>query len=237
MNISSLYSTEIREHLHPYFANWEPSNPVALGDYGFLENNVFRQVGNLQRLGVAFTVRTEEGFSRKSFQSKNGVEFKLYPKGNIETLGSATLEIDFNKENSVFFNASGCISEFIDDKDVLGEQIMKLYVNKKWKIEFVIITERIKSANTIVAISGSSNSKIKFVATNSDVNNINLSDANIELGVGFQKDIGYCIEAEKGLIPLIAFSKIKSRFLGISKDFRPIGMHSDDLSNFIFDTV
>jgi hypothetical protein len=114
---------------------------------------------------------------------------------------------------------------------------MKLYVNKKWKIEFVIITERIKSANTIVAISGSSNSKIKFVATNSDVNNINLSDANIELGVGFQKDIGYCIEAEKGLIPLIAFSKIKSRFLGISKDFRPIGMHSDDLSNLIFDTV
>jgi hypothetical protein len=66
MNISSLYSTEIREHLYPYFANWEPSNPVALGDYGFLENNIFRQVGNLQRLGVAFTVRTEEGFSRKS---------------------------------------------------------------------------------------------------------------------------------------------------------------------------
>ena len=54
------------------------------------------------------------------------------------------------------------------------------------------------------------------------------SDASIGLKIASQKSVGYVVEAQKGLIPLIGLSKIQSTFLWFGDEYKPLSLAMSD---------
>ncbi len=215
--IVSIYTKAIKENLRPLYPNWEPTTPVRLGDYGYLEDDFFTQLGNIEDLGISFSTRNNNSNTRKAFYSKEGVSFSFTPKTitDIDTFHTnASLEIKFDKEDAVFFNATGCNHQIISNKSKVGEEILLLLRQKKWKKGFVVITELVKSNSTLIVISGGKESDITFEA-NANITNIDLNQIDLKLSISKQSNIGYCVDAQKDLIPLIGLSKLKSNFFEI----------------------
>jgi hypothetical protein len=104
-NIESIYTREVYANLRPLHANWEPSHPAALGDFGLLDGRRFVHQGNIQQFGIQFKILENPAKTQKIFSSSGTAEYSLVPGvksavGVIET--SAKVEIGFSSADSVF---------------------------------------------------------------------------------------------------------------------------------------
>ena len=220
-SISQIYVNTIAQNLKPYHANWEPSSPVKLGDYGYLKDHIFVQVGNLADLSINFTIRVNQDDSQKTFTSNNDLEIKFNPRiQSIEQLADASVEINFSKKGTVYFNILGCTTEFIENKNEVGRKIATLFFGEKWNIDFVVITELIRADKSLIVVSARDNSSIKFELSETNASVIDLSDVGLDLKIAYQKSIGFIVNCKRNLIPLFAFSKLQSKFPWNPKDFK-----------------
>jgi hypothetical protein len=231
-SIVEIYTGAVRANLKPLFANWEPGKPVELGDYGILSGNTFIHVGNIKDkdLGMRFDVRKDSKSDRKYFSSEGSTEIKLNAKGATNVSGAlnakATLEINFGSKEAVFFNAADCQFSMIQDKASIGREIMKRYKSGHWDRGWAVVTDMVQAGATMIAISGTDQASVIFEAKG-DVEKINLADASIGMNVAVQKNVGYVVDAQSGLIPLIGLSKIQSTFLWIGDKYKPLSAAYD----------
>jgi len=228
--IANLYADEIKKHFKILYANWEPGGPLELGNYGFMDGNVFIPQGKLQDdfpefNGNTIQIMQDPTKDQKEFKSEEGIEVILSAKGSVNPQGvsltKALLEIKFSKKNSVYFNASGCTTTRIGNKAQVGDILKKLYKNDKWKKEYCVVTDLVKAEKAIVTISQSDNSAISFEADSPAVEKINLADASIKLSLSSEKNIGYKVPADEGVILLMGLCKIKNPFLWWGGGFKP----------------
>lgn len=220
--IANVYSDAVKKHFRVLYANWEPGSPIALGDYGVMEGNIFIPMGKLKKdfpefKGDFLQFTPDQTKDNKEFKSQGGVEVSLLPKGSLSVQGvelaKATLDIKFSSTNMVYFNAMGCTTTRITNKAKLGEVLKVLLTDGRWKKEYCVVTDLVESEKAIVAISNSSNSGISFEADSPLVEKINVGDASIKLSLKNEKDIGYKVPADEGLSLLIGLCKIKNPFL------------------------
>jgi hypothetical protein len=226
-HISEIYSNEIHDNLRPLYANWEPGQPISLGDYGLLQGSIFVRLGSIQDLGITIQERSDKKKDQKFFSSKGSADVKftsagLAPAGGTVNL-KASLEVDFSNERAVFFNAADCQYSMVADKVALGDEVMKRYRDRKWKRGWTIVTDLVQAGATTLAVSGGSSSSIIFEAAG-NVPNIDLADASIGLSIKSARNVGYQVVAAQGLVPLIGLSGVKPRFLWFDNDFRPLTM-------------
>ena len=226
-HISDIYCNEIYGNLHPLYGNWEPSQPILLGDFGTLQGRIFVRLGSLRGLGINFGVRSDSKKDQKYFASSGNTEVKFNAAGAAPVGGAvnlkANVEVDFSSERAVFFNAADCEYSMIEDKVTLGNEIMDRYRKGTWQRGWTVVTDLIKAGSTTVAVSGASTASIVLEATG-NVPNINLADASIGLSTKFAKNVGYQVVAADGLIPLFGLSRIRPRFLWFDDNFRPLSM-------------
>jgi hypothetical protein len=69
-DVANAYTTVVYENLHPLYANWKPSQPVRLGDYGLLSGRLFVYVGNIRSHGIKFVLLAEMLAARKPKSSR-----------------------------------------------------------------------------------------------------------------------------------------------------------------------
>lgn len=233
-SIVKIYTDAVYENLKPLYANWEPSKPIQLGDFGILNDRTFIFLGNIGDVGLTFTERADTNKDQKFFASQDSVEVKFNAKGSIPLSGvvnaKASLEVNFSNQQAVFFNAADCAYSMIANKVVLGKAVMAKYENGEWQREWVLVTDVIKAGATTLAISGGHSASIVFEATG-DVERINLADASLGLAVKSASNVGYQVVAEKGLIPLLGLCKIQSSFLWFNDKFKPLTKSSMVLYN------
>ena len=236
-SMAKLYTDEIKRHFKVLFANWIPGSPVELGDYGILDGNIFIQLGKLKDdfdefKGDVIQTSPDPTKDHKEFKSDKGVEVNLLAKGSLNAQGvplaKATLDIRFEKENAIFFNAAGCATTSITNKAKIGEIIKALAKNKRWEKKWCVITDVVNAGKTLVAISQSSNSGITLEASSPVLENINLDDVSVKLNSKFEKSIGYKINADEGLNLLIGLCKLKNAFSMTRGGFRPSTMGITD---------
>lgn len=223
--ISEIYTDEVHENLSPLYANWEPGTPRRLGNYGVLDGNTFIYVGNIKDLDIHIKVRHDTTPDKKSFttQGSTQVRFGIGAGGTVDGAVDVAgkLEVAFSSERAVFFNAAGCRTETISDQNALGQAIMALRDADKWNDNWAVVTDIVKAGATTVAVSGGAGSSVTFQASGTTAQ-IDLADADLDLHVASQNNIGYTVDAGKGLVPLIGLSKVQSRFpLFWNKDFKP----------------
>lgn len=224
-DLGPIYTKQVKENFRTLWANWEPGNPIKLGDFGIMENKIFVFMGNIKDFGITFKTRTDDTSDHKFFTSKEGVSYSLNAKADVPVAGvinaKAGLEISFSKENSIFFNAAECKTHMIENKHNLGIELQKLKQQKKWPRRYVAVTDIIVSEKAIIAISGSNNSKINFEAKAPEIEAIDLADASLNLGVTHEESIGYKVDGKEGLVLLLGLCKFQSRFLSSNDKFKP----------------
>ncbi len=224
--IVDVYTDAVYNNLRPLRANWEPSQPIKLGDYGLLAGESFQRLGAVGALGIAIGSTIDEDLrDQKIFSSASDMTVTFTAKGNASTNPGvnvdASVNISFASKNSVFFNAAGCGYSMIGDKAALGATIMQMYNQGTWRREWVVITDLIRAKATTIAVSNANDANIVLQADGS-IPQINLADTSIGLTVKSATNVGYQVIAKDGLIPLLGMSKIQSSFLWWGKDFKPL---------------
>lgn len=223
-DVAQVYTRSVYENFHPLYANWEPSRPIQLGDYGLLRGRHFVYVGNVHDKAIPFEVRDENRKDHKLFASKGLTEVKFNAKGSDPATGldiRATLEVKFSSTEAVFLNAAECSYRMIRDKFTLGQAIMKESNKGKWDSRWVVVTDLVDTGATTVAVSGGETASIVFEATG-DVANINLADASLGFKAKTSTNVGYQMESSQGLTPLFGLCKIQRAFPWIHSGFEPL---------------
>ncbi|TCS10301.1 hypothetical protein [Caulobacter sp. BK020] len=218
--IQTIYTRAARKKLG-YYANWEPSRPLALGDYGLLRGQHFERIGSLTSLGVTWVAQTNDNESHKKFTSSNSVSAVLKAKGKGPG-GKAKLEVAFGSANTVFLDAAGCTYQAIEDKRALGQALEAL---GNFQSNWVVVTDLIPAKRSIMAISSAEKANITFEALGA-VDAIDLADASIEIGAKKQSAIGYLVDAEKGFTPFFGLCGFKPRFPFGNEGLRPLSQRA-----------
>ena len=224
--IGKSYSDIVYYNLRPLHANWEPTQPLALGDYGILAGHAFQRLGDITQLGIAIgDVIEDDVGDQKIFSSGTGTTVAFRAAGQAAAAsaieGRAGIDIKFGSEGSTFFNAAGCSYSLIANKTSLGDEVMKLFDAGTWNRGWAVVTDLVKSHATTVAIATASNAKIT-IETTAAVPQIDLANASIGLSASHWENVGYQIIAKAGLTPLLGLSKIQATFLLWNQKFKPL---------------
>jgi len=228
-SIADIYTQAVRHHLHPLWANWDPSRPVKLGDFGILEDGIFERLSNVASLGIDIGKTIEsDADDQKTFTSSDDVRVEITAAGqasaNLPVTAKASMSVAFGSKHAAYFNAAGCDYVMVADKIALAKAVMTLLDAGKWSREWAVVTDLVPAKSTTVIISGAANAKIVLEASGS-VPNINVANANVGLSVVSEANVGYQIVSSKGLIPLIGLSKVQPRFLWMGDHFKPLSIN------------
>lgn len=199
-----IYKRMFRKHFTNHNANFPPSQPIALGDFGVMKSGFFIPMGNIHSsFGLNFGIIKDPDPTYESFKSSSSVSVELTSKASVATAGipiaKAGLQIKFAKEKSLFFSSAEVRYNYIDNLYKVGKEITKLYRQKKWKKKYVLISSVLEGENTILAISGGSNAEIKIEAKSDSVEQISLSDASVGLNLVKTSNTAYEIVSNGSL--------------------------------------
>lgn len=215
--VGKVYTKEVHTNLAPLYANWDPQKVARLGDFGTMVDDSFNYMANVEKYGLKLGTRPSTGDNHRQFMSQGGGSFEVYAKGQARLSGvvalSAGVDIQFTKQDAVFFNAGGCIYDMVDDKVALGQSIIDLLHKKQWQKDWVVLTDRIQAGATTIALSDSSSASITLEAS-ADVPKIDLASGNLRLTASRNNSVGYTIVTQSGLVPLIGFCKIETHIFG-----------------------
>jgi hypothetical protein len=220
-----IYTQAVYDNLKPLRGHWEPTQPVALGDYGVLVGHAFQRLGHVDRLGINLGDSLDEHLGdQKIFLSGRNTSLTFAARG-AEALGpgvtaNASLEIALASENSAFFNAADCSYSVVKDKTGLGDQIEAAFRAKAWRRSWVVVTDLVRSSSTTVAICAHGSGSL-IIEAGGDVPAIDLAKADVGLSIRSTRNVGYQVVARKGLTPLIGLSQIQPRFLRWLPQFKP----------------
>lgn len=214
-NVASIYTNAMRDNFRPMFANWQPGSPLKLGDYGLITNNIFQRIGKIgdPDIGIEFKTRLDETGDQYEFSSSSETEFLFTAGGQVNTPTAnvkAGLEIRFGKSDSVYFNAAGCKVNSIENIKAVGDALIALDEQGKWKRDFAVVTNLIASGATTVVVSGGNNSSIVLEASGG-VPQIDLADASLKLSLKSMRNVALKIITTGGMTPLMALMQVKRR--------------------------
>jgi hypothetical protein len=185
--IDRIYKLAFRKNFTNYEGNFPINRQLQLGDYGVMKNGYFSKLGNIKNepLNLAFDILKDPSPGHETFKSSNSINFSSIAKGDILANGAAaakaSVEIGFTQENAVFFSSAEVRYNEIQNIRQLGDQLLSLYHQGNWKKEYYVVTRLIEGKNSVLIISGSSGCKVNIEAK-SDVKNIDLGNATIDLG-------------------------------------------------------
>ena len=152
--IDDVYTREIHRELNMYAA-WTPDATYRLGDYGEFDGHIFRRIGNISD-DFNIPIKPEEFPDREITHTSEGavavsVAAEVDSQGRVT--GSAKLNVNFSRANSVFFQAVGVKTRRIQNMKQVGDALIGVYQRKgrEWRLEMAVVTE-IRSAATMVAL-------------------------------------------------------------------------------------
>ncbi len=208
-SLRGIYTSAAKRQLQNLFANWEPARTVALGDYGVLQGDWFDRLGSVKEFGVSWTETTPPaGLSHHSFVSSDSVEVSVHGKGAAPE-ARAGVEVRFGKAHGVYLDAAGCSYRAIDGKRLLGEALRKVTAfDRRW----AVVTDVLVAKRTIVAISSNSDARVTFEAK-AEVPAFDLADGDVGLSASHRASVGYLVDAERDLTPLIGLCRFQKKFL------------------------
>ncbi|MCW5966431.1 MAG: lipase family protein [Bryobacterales bacterium] len=215
MSLASSYCKQIKEQLRVH-ANFPLGSKRELGDYGVIQDHVFRRLGNIRQLGISFETQQSGAESAYQFESRGGVDVNLIAKGDLQPGGipavKAGLGIRFSRENAVFFAAAGCTSRSIDDVKSLQPQLIALRNQNLWESDYYVVIEVVHARNTTAVVSAGSDSEILLEAKSAEVPAIELGDASLDLGVKRSRNMALKVVTDGEQFPLMQLARLRGIF-------------------------
>lgn len=218
-SLAENYAETIHDEWEEVYATWPVSQPVTLGDYGELEDGIFRRLGNIEQFDINEPVKTDLNDAVIEYKSSDSVTVNFITKGSVShsgiNLANAGLEMSFEGKNSFFFQAAKGKWDFFKSPFNLGTKIMALYEREDspWQRKWVVVTNLLRAGATSVIASKGSNASVVFEAGDGDIPAIDLTDASINVSVRRESNIGLKVVAAKGMTPLLGLMKIHRKSL------------------------
>jgi len=191
-----LFKTTFRKHFSNHEANFPPTTPIALGDFGEMKNGYFVRLGNIkQDMGIEFDALPDNDPTYEQFKSDGNVDVSFKAKGDISggtvPLLKAQVEIKFGSEKAFFFSSANVRYLQIASLFDVGKKLVDLYNTGKWKKRFVLISRVLEGEDTIIVTSGSSNSSITIEAESAEIPEIDLANISGNLKFAVSKSVSY----------------------------------------------
>ena len=158
-SMANAYADSIHNEWGPIYAVWPPESSFQLGDYGILKDSLMiKKLGNISKdFSIKIKSLKEERADKFTYTSKGSVGIKYVTKGEIGSgdlkTAKAGIEVEFSKENAIFFNASGCNSYSIENRSRVSEELVTLYRQKKWNADHIVIDKIFAVAGSIIVFS------------------------------------------------------------------------------------
>lgn len=165
MSLQKIYSKAVRRELsrHPV---WEPGSPVALGDYGMLQDGVFQRLGNYVDFlpTEALSVDHSKPSSLEFVSVGTNVNYFGVNGAPSESLGAligatAEIRIEFGSENSLYVKSASTASEEIGNLNAI---CTKLRACKGWDFSWVVVSSIRKATNLAMVLGASKSSKVSL---------------------------------------------------------------------------
>ncbi len=220
-----------------YYATWNPGSPLQLGDVGYFKKNVFNRISGLDDFNIEFDIRHDPTKTPLEHSSQGSVKVTTKLSGAISPQASVLSDVDagiiveFSKENATLFKALNTTTNSIRNTISLGERILKLYEEKKWDKDWMIITELIEAESATIIISNQSDGKIELKANaNVGAANFDIADGRFEFSPQFSRGLETKIISSEGLTPLFKVMGVRGRLLGspIFKSNVPEGLENNE---------
>jgi hypothetical protein len=215
----TIYTRELRQRFG-YSATWVPNAEVRLGDVGTLDGHTYRRVASLGDFGIEFDVRESRTRGVYEFASAGSVSFGFKaegePGGPLSSLATAEagISIDFSSGNASVFQAAGCTVAEISDQHRLGEQLLQLDSEDRWRREYVVVCELIRADRATVLVSSTSGAQVEFrTKAGIPLGPQSLVDAEAGLNLARSHGLALQIVTEGDLTPLFRARGIKRRLL------------------------
>lgn len=212
-----LYQEEMHNNVG-FFATWLPGNALDLGDIGILEGGRFRTVGSLRELGVG-TFDTREGTPQNMSYSA-AADKKVGVTAGVSTPVDAVkgeLSIRFTKQGGYVFEAARIRNIEIADRMALGDRMMELEAQSKWKKEWLVVDAVYKAGSATIIVSEDDSSEIVLKAsTTLPIGSLPLADPSLGLSVSSYTGKITHVVVQSDLTPLYSCLRIRHSMFGSS---------------------
>ncbi|GGX27341.1 hypothetical protein GCM10010297_56120 [Streptomyces malachitofuscus] len=138
---------------------WLPGTPMELGDVGRFTGSGWTKFTTLESLGVSARPEPEGTMGDFEYASHDGVRRTGALSGTAETAvaaGRGAVTYSFERAGSFVLRATGATVHRLADLLDVEEAVLELYRRKKWKRDWVVVTEVVMSGPSLVLVSAGS---------------------------------------------------------------------------------
>lgn len=207
MSTARAYDRIIRRHLRRHAA-WIPVvSPFEVGDYGFYDGGVFRQIGNIRsRLGIEFETKPG-GQVSLDFQTRKGTEVTFFVEGRGEvpqlpdTDVEARIDFAFTGSRSFLLKAPVVTSTTMQDIAGVAAQISQL-PRRSWRRRYKLVTEVLSAKEAVMVGTQTRNTTVSLNGKANILRQLDLGNVAAGVKVTANRDIGLRVEGESGSIAL-----------------------------------
>jgi hypothetical protein len=220
MAVFKQYTREMHEEFG-YFATWAPNTTLRLGDVGIIRGHRFDPVTSLAELGVTFQTTSTGPVSTYTYSSAGRVSASVSPEvglpGILGVDPALLLTVTFTRKEATFFRAVRCKAQRIGDLPSLEASILELTAARRWRREYAVVTELVRTGPAIILVSSSARTSVEVQVTAESVPLPTPLGGAVGLGVGTSASSGLAanvITPEGGLTPLFRAAAMRRKGLG-----------------------
>lgn len=200
-----------------YYANFLPINRVSVGDFGTIEDGAFTREGSLADKFRLTPEISEESDEMPTYEFNVGCEnaagVGASGVANVPGVsGSLGAKFSFSRKNGIFFSAAGCRTQGLRSLATLKESMTALFAEKRWKPEWVAVTEVVRSSAMTLIIGEEAGASIELRAKTAGPINLTDVSAAANLEIASRRNIGTTIIGAKAT-PFVKIGAIRRRSL------------------------
>jgi hypothetical protein len=207
------YCRQLRERFHLQ-ANYPPNQPVGLGDYGYLDGEIFRRRGNMRDLGFVFEAELTDAAGSYQLKSPGSVAVTTERGGEGAAEPRASMTVRFESENALLFQASGVRVQRMADLESLEDFLLSHTRAASWESDLYVVTAVHRAARTTVLQAARGGAALKLEARSVDTQILDLGDEEADVNLRASEGMAVEVIGEGNLSPLLELSRLRATLAG-----------------------
>lgn len=205
--LAKSYNQALRRDLTAYAAWFPVTNTFEIGDYGLIEDGVFKSIGKISSKFPDIELKTASGPESKiDFKSEGTKMIKLGADGEVDSLASlgnadAKLKFMFSKENSCVVKATLSSMQLTNIEEVA----IQLANKSSWKRKYKVVSSIYNGDQCVVICAREANTEVTLSGAASVLQQVEGGKVSASLDIEASKESVFNSIGESGVIGLDLF--------------------------------
>jgi hypothetical protein len=188
------------------YAAWYPvANTIRLGDFGLIEDGVFRAMGNISEFDVKFNQAAGASASI-DFMSQGGTAVRMLGGAKVDSypeVGSldATLSFNFECANSCLIKGMLSVIEMQN----IYQVAKRLKAHDGWERRFRVVSATYTGEKSVIIATSESGTKVEFSATVDALKQVELGKVDADVAIQSSREKVFMSVGKTGVVGLRLF--------------------------------